>query len=1025
MTRLDGPAFARFFESVHGFEPYPWQVRLVDQVLGESRWPDLLDLPTGAGKTSAIDAAVFTLAARPDDFPRRIALVVDRRVIVDQGAVHVRMIQAALHEPRDDAVREVASRLRAMAGDGEGPPLTVSVLRGGMPRDEAWIRTPDTPTVVLSTVDQVGSRLLFRGYGVSPRMAPIHAGLLGNDTLFLLDEVQLSTAFAETLAALRNRWRDWRNRGDDLPDRWAVVALSATPLGVDPTRSRRFELGADDRAHPRMARRLSARKLARLNDVPVSGDEAARRDRFARACIRAVEAHLSEGARTVAVVLNRVDGARRVRRLLAEADGSGSRVEATLLTGRMRPLDRSAVLGDPGDPTSLVSRISAGRDREASRPPTVVVATQSIEAGADFDFDALVTECASLDALRQRFGRLDRAGNLGTSRATILVRRDQLGADPDPIYRSALAGTWKWLVEHARRSGTEEVDFGAEALPAPTDEERKVLGSPPVPAPVLLPAHLDAWVQTQPRPEPDPDVALWLHGPERGVDEVRVVWRGDVDSDRLNGEGDEPARHVDELVGSLTACPPSSLESLSVPIGAVRAFLERAEFATEEFGDVEALTDAPPARTRHESGRRCIRFAAGRPTLAAARDLAPEDTIVVPASYGGIAFGTWDPEADVPVSDLGDWANLLQRGSPVLRLHPDVLAGAGPDDPSGSETPPVQEYCPRELAVGTPRTSGLEDPEQGAWEAIEDWAARLDGRADHRLALLVELLVRERRKSRTTLVDLPGDRLALVGRRRLDAARLRSHGAPDVAAGVAGDDEDGTSFIGQDVPLSVHLDDVRRTASAFAERLGLAPELTRDLGLAAWLHDVGKADPRFQRLLVGGDEVRAALLEAPLAKSRIPAGDLRSRRAAAEAAGYPRGYRHELLSVQMLERTPEALEAAHDPDLVLHLVGSHHGWCRPFAPAVADGPSLDVELELGEHRLRGVTAHGLARLDSGVGDRFWSLVERYGWWGLAWLEAIVRLADHRASESPTLDSEERGSSIPTAAASGHRSETTS
>ncbi|MFT3769148.1 MAG: hypothetical protein QM820_27220 [Minicystis sp.] len=151
-------------------------------------------------------------------------------------------------------------------------------------------------------------------------------------------------------------------------------------------------------------------------------------------------------------------------------------------------------------------------------------------------------------------------------------------------------------------------------------------------------------------------------------------------------------------------------------------------------------------------------------------------------------------------------------------------------------------------------------------------------------------------------------------------------------------------------------------------------------------------------MLHGGSAFKAEVATEPLAKSRIVVADRAARDKARERSGYPRGARHELSSVALLKAHAPLLDQAHDKDLVLHLVASHHGWCRPFAPVAPDHEPVELSLDTGDTVVRTSSDHGLARLDSGVAERFWRLVERYGWFGLAWLESILRLADHRRSE---------------------------
>src|SRR5439155_14343359 len=211
-------------------------------------------------------------------------------------------------------------------------------------------------------------------------------------------------------------------------------------------------------------------------------------------------------------------------------------------------------------------RMRAGR--EGDGPPLFVVATQCVEAGADLDFDALISQVSPLDCLRQRFGRLDRLGRRAArgleNRGLILAAADETKTGfADQIYGPAVAHTWAWLQEESR-GGEVLMDFGVDALCLPKDAPRLLASR--VRAPILLPAYLDAWASTSPAPAADPDVATFLHGPEAGPGDVEVVWRADLAEDDL---GDSALAAA--LVGVI---PPSSLEAVAVPVFVARAWLQ-------------------------------------------------------------------------------------------------------------------------------------------------------------------------------------------------------------------------------------------------------------------------------------------------------------------------------------------------------------------------------------------------------------------------------------------------------------------
>ncbi|HLI77158.1 MAG TPA: type I-U CRISPR-associated helicase/endonuclease Cas3, partial [Acidobacteriaceae bacterium] len=586
MADLSAAQFPEFYQAVHSTPdeprtPFKWQNRLAKQIVDGDGWPEVIRVPTSSGKTSVLDIALFELACwaqnKADKRPpaRRICFVIDRRLVVDEVTEHAhrlyQAIMAASGSGGNSTVQSVREALASLAADRDVP-LRVVRLRGAVYRDDNWAADPLTPTILISTVDQIGSRLLFRGYGVSRRSRPVQAGLLAFDTRIILDEAHLSTVFAETLARV-DQYQQWAEKSPLPKGRLvSVVRMSATAGDGQ----RVFELNDEERKDDRLRPRLEASKPAELITVPVKPIkkevrekqprqarelEGENRAKLVEQLVKKTEQFGGNGPAVIGVVVNRIATARQVFEQLREK-GDG---EALLLTGRIRPYDRDRLLQE------WLPKIKAGRETNPDHL-LFVVATQTVEVGANIDFDALVTEAAPLDALRQRFGRLyripDKPADRPAVRAAILIRSDHAKkSEDDPIYGQAIAETWKWLngmnkngskKKKSKKRELTTVDFGINhldpKLPKSPDDMRRLLAPQPE-APLLFPAHLDAWVQTNPMPDPDPDVGPFLHGAADAAVDVQVIWRADLD---------EKARKVRANIVRLM--PPRIREALPVPL---------------------------------------------------------------------------------------------------------------------------------------------------------------------------------------------------------------------------------------------------------------------------------------------------------------------------------------------------------------------------------------------------------------------------------------------------------------------------
>ena len=890
MTMFD---FNRRFKKLTGHAPFEWQRRLFEEHFMQGDLPSALDLPTGLGKTSVM--TIWYLARQAGArVPRRLVYVVDRRAVVDQATAVAESIKQRSH---DSALR-------------------ISTLRGRYADNREWLEDPAAPAIIVGTVDMIGSRLLFEGYGVSRGMRPYHAGLLGADTLLVLDESHLVPPFERLLERIaRDRGEDnvfgpKEKTDEDLIPRFHLLPLSATgrDRGDDV-----FRLTEQDREDWVVKQRLGAKK--RLVFKPVG--EKKLKDRLAEEAW----ALSGDGEKSVRVLVycNSRDVAGETKKAI-ETRMKSAQIppeNVQLFVGARRVKERE-------DAKNKLEELGFFSANDALDKPAFVVATSAGEVGVDLDADHMVMDLVPFERMIQRLGRVNRLG--GRDARVIAIYESENEPEPkkpdaptDKEQRAIIA----WRAFKVLKKLPCYEDDSHNASPAALGDLKDRLAkdmifgaSSPNPLyPALTRPLLDAWSMTSLKEHTGrPEVQPWLRGwIDDDPPQTTLIWRKFLPM-RVQGG----AASKREVADFFAAAPPHLTEILEVSTDRVHKWLlERAKKLAEAVGKAAAKAasdgaedadadDRSPldiqtvvAIKRGRSGKDTELFTLNGLITAAKSKIDKESllkrsirnrTLILDARMGGLSSdGLFEPKEGEPAStpdNDDDWESVI--GFRVRSIAPDT------------------------------------ESTDADWHKPYLFDLRRDG---------------EGRPLRQLRIEKYRDATAMEEERSLSPEQAQK--------------------------LEEHQEWAARKAEKLVGFLELPDNIGRAIVLAARLHDEGKKAANWQRAFSAGADGIYAKTTGPFMRKVLD------------------GYRHEFGSLPYIERNDKFKKLPDDlKDLVLHLVAAHHGRARPVIETAgcADGPPSQLTA-----RARDVAL------------RFARLQKRFGPWGLAWLEAILRAADAQAS----------------------------
>jgi CRISPR-associated endonuclease/helicase Cas3 len=471
------------------------------------------------GKTEGVLAAwSYGLFHRADTgWPRRLVWCLPMRVLVEQTEQVAQVLAARMTEPHRPTIHI------AMGGEDSGE----------------WFLRPERAAVIIGTQDMLLSRALNRGYASARARWPMEFGLLSQDALWVMDEVQLMDVGLATSAQLQ-AFRDHDHAKHLRPcfTWWMSATLQPEWLrSVDTAESHRAwvtnpcEVPADQRT-------------GGLWDISKRATTAAiTPDDHGGFATRILDEHakLSDGefGRITLVVCNTVDRACRTFDALRAA---GRTDGLELVHSGFRPTEREE-----------------WRERFLSRKACspsidrVIVATQVVEAGVDISAGCLITELAPWPSLVQRFGRCARYGGTGS---VLVVDRRKNTEDAAPYQSEELESAWQ-TVQRLHDVGIKALETHEGSL----DDEARQRLYPYAPAQLLLRKEFDELFDTTPDlTGADLDISRFIRsGDER---DLQVFWL-EIEKDK---KGEAPHQPPEDY-------KPHRRELCAVPFLKARAWL--------------------------------------------------------------------------------------------------------------------------------------------------------------------------------------------------------------------------------------------------------------------------------------------------------------------------------------------------------------------------------------------------------------------------------------------------------------------